>query len=45
MLPDGGRICEKENPPWQQSAAGHRILCHIPLKDLEKIAPVVHTAA
>ena len=45
MLPDGGRICEKENPPWQQSAAGHRILCHIPLKELEKIAPVVHTAA
>lgn len=44
MLPDSGRICEKENPPWQQSEAGHRILCHIPMKDLEKIEPVVHTA-
>ncbi len=45
MLPDGGRICQQENPPWRQSAAGHRILCHIPLRDLEKIEPVVHTAA
>jgi peptide/nickel transport system ATP-binding protein len=45
MLSDGGRVCETDDPPWQQSAAGHRILCHIPLAELEKIAPVVHTAA
>jgi peptide/nickel transport system ATP-binding protein len=42
MLPDGGSICESETPPWRQSDAGHRILCHIPLTDLEKIEPVVH---
>jgi peptide/nickel transport system ATP-binding protein len=45
MLPDGGKICEIEEPPWQQSRAGHRILCHIPIRELEKIDSVVHQAA
>lgn len=45
MLPDGGAICETEEPPWRQSESGHRILCHIPLEELEKVDPVVHTAA
>ena len=45
MLPDDGKICENEEPPWRQSETGHRILCHIPLDDLKKIAPVVHNAA
>ena len=44
MLPEGGRICEEEIPPWQESGKGHRILCHIPIKDLMTIEPVVHTA-
>jgi peptide/nickel transport system ATP-binding protein len=44
MLPDGGAICEKEVPPWQ-SAGSHRILCHIPLADLEQLDPVVHDSA
>jgi peptide/nickel transport system ATP-binding protein len=44
MLPEGGRICEKEIPPWQESGKGHRILCHIPIEDLMTIEPVVHTA-
>ncbi len=42
MLPDGGLICEKETPPWQQSVEGHRILCHIPIDTLSKVEPVVH---
>ena len=42
MLPDGGMICEHEVPPWRPSGKGHRILCHIPIEELEKIDPVVH---
>ena len=44
MLPDGGRICERDVPPWRQTK-GHRILCHIPLEDLAKVDPVVHEVA
>ena len=43
MLPDGGKICETEKPPWRTSARGHRILCHIPLEELEKVEPVVQS--
>jgi peptide/nickel transport system ATP-binding protein len=42
MLRDGGKICEAEIPPWRKSQSGHRILCHIPLEDLERLEPVVH---
>jgi peptide/nickel transport system ATP-binding protein len=45
MLPDGGKICETEVPPWRNSDRGHRILCHIPLKELEKLEPVISTPA
>ena len=45
MLPDDGKICEMEVPPWRASESGHRILCHIPLEKLEKVEPVVHSAA
>lgn len=34
MLPEGGRICEHQVPPWRESGKGHRILCHIPIEDL-----------
>jgi peptide/nickel transport system ATP-binding protein len=44
MLPDGGKICERDVPPWRQTR-GHRILCHIPLEDLAKVDPVVHEVA
>ena len=44
MLPDSGKVCETVVPPWQE-AKRHRILCHIPLEELEKVEPVVHTAA
>ena len=42
FLPDGGKICEMEKPPWQQNGSGHRILCHIPIDKLMEIEPVVH---
>jgi peptide/nickel transport system ATP-binding protein len=45
LLPDHGGICEKETPPWRATEKGHRILCHIPVEELEKIEPVVHRAA
>ena len=45
MLPDDGKICEKEVPPWRSTEYGHRIFCHIPLEELQKVEPVVHTAA
>ncbi len=43
MLPDGGRICEVETPPWQYNTPEHRIFCHIPLEELRKLDPVVTT--
>jgi peptide/nickel transport system ATP-binding protein len=45
MLPDDGKICEKEPPPWRSSQEGHRIFCHIPIEELVKIEPVIHKAA
>jgi peptide/nickel transport system ATP-binding protein len=45
MVPDEGKICEKETPPWQDSQRGHRILCHIPIEELAKIDPVVNVKA
>jgi len=42
MLPDGGKICEEECPPWQQGDKGHRILCHIPIDTLSTVEPVIH---
>ena len=45
MLPDEGKICEQETPPWRTSSRGHRILCHIPLEELEKMEPVISKPA
>jgi peptide/nickel transport system ATP-binding protein len=41
LLPDGGRICETETPPWQEAGEGHDIFCHIPLEILRTLEPVV----
>ena len=41
MLPDGGKICEEETPPWREVSAEHRIFCHIPLEELRQIDPVI----
>nr|NIO06367.1 dipeptide ABC transporter ATP-binding protein [Pseudomonadota bacterium]NIS63419.1 dipeptide ABC transporter ATP-binding protein [Pseudomonadota bacterium] len=45
MLPDDGKICETEAPPWRASERGHRIFCHIPLEKLKRVEPVVHSPA
>ena len=44
LLPDQGRICEIEAPPWQKAGKGHRILCHIPLETLRGVEPVLEVA-
>ncbi len=41
LLPDGGRICETEVPPWRDTGDGQRILCHIPLDTLRALPPVI----
>jgi peptide/nickel transport system ATP-binding protein len=40
LLPDGGKICETEDPPWREAGNGHRILCHIPVEQLGTFDPV-----
>ena len=44
LLPDGGRICEQEVPPWRDAGDSHRIFCHIPLETLQQMEPVIHSA-
>jgi len=41
MLPDDGKICETEVPPWRDAGNGHRIFCHIPLEQLRQMEAVV----
>jgi len=43
MLPDGGRVCEIEAPPWRDDGNGHRIFCHIPLEQLRQMDAVLTT--
>lgn len=45
ILPEDGKICETERPSWLASNKGHRILCHIPLEELEKVEPVIASSA
>ncbi len=41
MLPDQGRVCEVQVPPWQQHSRGHRIFCHIPIEQLAELDAVL----
>lgn len=41
LLPDGGKICETESPPWRHNTQEHHIFCHIPLEELRKMEPVI----
>jgi peptide/nickel transport system ATP-binding protein len=41
LLPDGGKICEQEIPPWREATEGHRIFCHLPLETLRTFDPVI----
>jgi peptide/nickel transport system ATP-binding protein len=36
-LPDGGKICEVQTPPWRKVDGTHHILCHIPLEELSQL--------
>ena len=36
-----GAICETTDPPARVAPSGHRIWCHIPLDDLNRVPPVV----
>ena len=45
LLPDGGKICEEEVPPWREVGEGHRIFCHVPLETLKEMEPVIHVPA
>jgi peptide/nickel transport system ATP-binding protein len=44
LLPDGGKICEEQAPPWRHATEKHRIFCHIPIETLQTFEPVVTTA-
>lgn len=41
MLPDNGKICEEQEPPWQKGVGTHKIMCHIPLEQLSQIEAVL----
>ena len=41
LMPDGGKLCETEIPPWRQGSEGHRILCHLPMETLQGFEPVI----
>jgi peptide/nickel transport system ATP-binding protein len=45
LIPEDGKICKAELPPWQEAGDGHRIFCHIPLEQLSQFAPVIHAPA
>jgi peptide/nickel transport system ATP-binding protein len=44
LLPDGGKICKEEIPPWRQVGEEHRIFCHIPEETLRTFEPVITQA-
>ncbi len=43
LMPDGGRACETETPPWREAGPDHRIFCHLPLETLRALDPVLQT--
>jgi peptide/nickel transport system ATP-binding protein len=40
-----GQICDDVPPPELTTATGHRIACHIPLAELQRVDPVISRAA
>jgi peptide/nickel transport system ATP-binding protein len=40
-----GAICEDQKPPARQDGADHVIYCHIPMRELRKMDPVVNTTS
>ena len=43
LLPDGGKICEEETPPWREVGDEHRIFCHLDAETLGSFDPVIAT--
>jgi peptide/nickel transport system ATP-binding protein len=43
LLPEGGKICEEETPPWRDVGNEHHIYCHIPVEQLRHLPPVVRS--
>jgi peptide/nickel transport system ATP-binding protein len=41
FMPDGGKLCETEVPPWREVGEEHRIFCHLPLETLNSFEAVV----
>lgn len=41
LLPDNGKICEQQDPPWQKGAGAHKIMCHIPIEKLSMMEAVL----
>lgn len=41
LLPEGGKICTTEIPPWRATEDGHKIFCHIPLETLRNFEAVL----
>jgi peptide/nickel transport system ATP-binding protein len=40
-----GEICDTTPPPERRTPTGHRIACHIPLEELNRVDPVISRAA
>jgi peptide/nickel transport system ATP-binding protein len=41
LLPDGGKICEEQIPPWRDMGDGHHIFCHLDEETLRSFEPVI----
>lgn len=41
LMPDGGKKCEVEVPPWRNVTDDHRIFCHLPMDVLSSFDPVI----
>jgi len=39
-----GTICERDSPPWRQITDKHCIKCHISMKDLRDMEPVIRSS-
>ncbi|NKB72272.1 MAG: dipeptide ABC transporter ATP-binding protein [Candidatus Latescibacteria bacterium] len=37
LMPDGGRLCQEEEPPWRRTGDGHQIRCHLEPDILQNI--------
>ncbi|MEM9772947.1 MAG: ABC transporter ATP-binding protein [Chloroflexota bacterium] len=44
LMPDGGKKCETNIPPWREFEDGHRVFCHLPKETLEAFDPVIMSA-